>query len=73
MVGEKTRCCANCFYSEMSMENYGKAEDELKVLECRRHAPRPCVCHKNTVAWPEVLEDQWCGEFYGLSEAMGLT
>jgi hypothetical protein len=45
------RKCSNCEYYHCRYQQ-GK---------CRRYAPRPC--ETSLITWPEVNEQDWCGEF----------
>ena len=51
-LGELPRC-QNCRFS---------VERTAIRLECRRYAPRPLEATQR-LGWPEVSNDDWCGEW----------
>lgn len=59
--GEAVERCVNCRYYDP--DSLG---DEWGA--CRRRAPVPIPFHRledegGSAAWPEVYEDDWCGEY----------
>jgi hypothetical protein len=44
-------------------------EQDNPAGECRRHAPQPDANQEKTTWWPEVLANEWCGEFKLVEQA----
>lgn len=61
MTGPDSRRCAFCKF-------YDKLGEETEIGECRRHAPIPKAyddeeIHVVDAYWPQVFENEWCGDF----------
>ena len=54
--------CSDCRYKEVMIA--GLLEDAEPVMECRRYPPT-VMMHEDEpiVMWPQVAENEWCGEF----------
>lgn len=53
--------CASCRWAEPRI-----TEDEVAVpvLDCRRFPPQVVIrLEVPTVVWPQVAEQEWCGEY----------
>jgi hypothetical protein len=55
-AGAELACCA-CLYFEPH-----EFIDTTRKGECRRHAPS-AIAGARQAWWPDVSEDDWCGEF----------
>lgn len=54
--------CVSCTYFEEYSEPDLKSENMRRKGLCRRHAPSPDHIY-HEMAWPEVLHNDWCGEY----------
>jgi hypothetical protein len=57
--------CSNCFYNEelFGLDNNKQVQ---RKFECRRHAPKATAAPVDPLCrayWPEVTEQNWCGEW----------
>ena len=58
--------CANCRFSRPDIDREDAEEGD--PLWCRRHAPRPIMRNDGPDTptewhWPQVMVDDWCGEW----------
>lgn len=54
--------CGSCKFSDMMMITFN--DEDMPHMFCRRYPPQVVAIHDtNSVAFPLVHEDDWCGEW----------
>lgn len=52
------RSCSSCRFAKVAV-----GEDDAPRLDCRRFPPAVITTDEVLVAWPQVSDDDWCGEW----------